>query len=86
MAIKSGQQATTTSAVALPSAAFTSGPVTLKAPSVNAAPIEIGPSGVTVGSGFVLEPGDSVTLPLTNLNQLYLIGDNTSDKITWVGL
>jgi hypothetical protein len=85
MAVKTGQQATTTSAAALPSVAFSYGPVTMKAPSTNAAPVEIGPSGVTAGSGFVLEPGDSVTLAAPNLNQLYLIGANTSDKITWIG-
>lgn len=86
MAIKTGQQATTTSAVALPAAAFTAGPVTLKAPSANAAPIEIGASGVTAATGFVLQPGDSVTLAVTNLNQVYLIGANTTDKVTWIGL
>ena len=82
---KTGQQATTTNAVALPSAAFTGGPVTLHAPKANAAAIEIGASGVTTGSGFVLDPGDSVTLGVQNLNQLYLIGANTTDHVTWIG-
>lgn len=85
MSAKTGHQATTTSAVVLPSAAFSAGPVTLKAPSTNAGPIEIGASGVVVGKGFILEPSDSVTLAATNLNQIYLVGSNTTDVITWIG-
>ena len=85
MSAKTGQQATTTAAVALPAAAFSFGPVTLKAPKANVANIAIGASGVTLGTGFIMEPGDSVTLAATNLNQVYLIGANTSDKITWIG-
>lgn len=86
MSIKTGQQATTTSAAPLPAASITSGPVTLKAPSSNAAPIEIGGSGVTVGTGFVMNPGDLVQVSVQNLSNLYLIGANTSDKITWIGI
>lgn len=83
--LTTGQQATTTSAVILPAASFAAGPVTLKAPKANAAAIEIGKSGVALGKGFVLDPGDSVTLNIQNLNQVYLIGANTTDKITWIG-
>lgn len=85
MSVKTGQQATTTAAVILPSTVFASGPVVLKAPKGNAATIEIGAAGETVGNGYVLDPGDSITLGLTNLSQLYLIGANTTDKITWIG-
>lgn len=83
--LTTGQQATTTAAVVLPAASFASGPVTFKAPKANAAAIEIGKSGVTVGTGFVLDPGDSVTLNIGNLSQVYLIGANTTDKLTWIG-
>lgn len=83
---KTGQQATTTAAVDLPNVPFTAGPVTLKAPKGNAASIEIGAAGETTATGFVLDPGDSIQLGITNLNQLYLIGANTSDKITWIGI
>lgn len=85
MTIKTGQQATTASAVDLPSVAFASGLVTLKAPKGNAAAIDIGGSGVTLGNGFTLDPGDSVTVNVLNLNVLYLVGANTTDKITWIG-
>lgn len=83
--IKTGQQATTASAVDLPNVAFATGLVTLKAPSTNAAPIEIGQAGVTTGTGFILEPNDSVQVSVLNLSAIYLIGTNTTDKITWIG-
>lgn len=83
--LSTGQQTTTTAAAVLPAAIFAAGPVTLKAPKANAAAIEIGKSGVTVGTGFVLDPGDSVTLNIGNLSQVYVIGANTTDKLTWIG-
>lgn len=85
MTIKTGQQATTTAAVDLPSVSFVAGPATLKAAKANAAPIEVGVLGETVGTGFILDPGDIIQLPVANLGQLYLIGANTSDKLTWIG-
>lgn len=85
MTVKTGQQATTTAAAPLPNVSFVAGPATLKAPKGNAATIEIGVSGETVGNGFILDPGDIIQLPVSNLQALYLIGANTSDKITWIG-
>lgn len=85
MSAKTGQQATTTSAAALPNVAFSVGPVLLKAPKGNAAAIEIGALGETAGTGFVLDPGDIVQLALSNMNQLYLVGANTTDHLTWIG-
>ena len=82
--IISGAQATTASAVALPSYALTS-QVTLKAPKANAASVEIGVAGLTTGTGFVLDPGDQITLHITNLNLLEMIGANTTDHLTWIG-
>lgn len=85
MAAKAGQQTVTTSAAALPQVSFTAGPVTLKAPKANAAAIEIGPTGETASTGFVMDPGDQVTLACANLAALSVVGANTSDKITWIG-
>lgn len=85
MSIKTGQQATTTGAVPLPSVTFSSGPVTIKAPKANTNPVEIGGSTVTVGTGYVLDPGESIQLGITNLDVLYLIGAGTSDHVTWIG-
>ena len=85
MTVKTGQQATTTSAAALPNVSFLAGPATLKAPKSNAATIEIGVVDETTGTGFILDPGDIIQIPVTNLSALYLIGANTSDKLTWIG-
>lgn len=85
MTVKTGQQTTTTSAVELPSVSFVAGPLTLKALKGNVAAIEVGLIGETVGTGFVLDPGDIIQLPVANLGALYLIGANTLDKITWIG-
>jgi hypothetical protein len=85
MTVKTGQQLTTTSAAELPAVAFVAGPVTLKAPKGNAETIEVGVVGETAGNGFILDPGDIIQLPVANLGSLYVIGANTSDKITWIG-
>lgn len=81
---KTGQQTTTASLVQLPSVTFTR-QVTLTAPSTNTQALAIGPAGTTLSTGYRLTPGASVMLPISNLNQLYLIGANTSDVLTWIG-
>jgi hypothetical protein len=78
----SGRQGVTASAVALP--AQPCNQVTLKALAGNTAPAMIGPAGVTAGNGFELSPGQSVTVSLSNLNQLYIIG-TAGDKVSWLG-
>ncbi len=83
-AVFSGQRTTTAAAVVLPTQAASSR-IILTAPSTNVAAVDLGPAGVTTGTGYQLLPGQSVTLPLPNLNLLYLVGANTSDKITWIG-
>ena len=81
-----GTKTTTTAAVQLSAQAVTSG-VFFTAPSTNAAAIEIGPVGLTTANGYRLAPGaTSPSIPLSNLNQFYLIGANTSDVLTWVGI
>lgn len=80
-----GSQLVTAAAVRLPSQAVVQR-VTLSAPTTNIAPIELGASGVSVSTGFALNPGQQVTLPYSgNLSSLYIIGANTVDKITWIG-
>lgn len=83
-ALSAGVQATTTAAVRMANFAFIS-QVTLHAPASNVAVLTAGASGVTQGVGYVMEPGSSLTLPIQNLNMLYLIGANTTDKLTWIG-
>lgn len=82
--VKANAQATTTDAVALPSTIFASR-VVLKAPLANAAPVAIGPAGVKLNTGFILDPGDQVTLSIPDLKQIYLVGANTTDTLTWIG-
>ena len=80
-----GSQKTTAAAVRLPAQVVVQ-TVTLSAPSTNVAPVEIGASGVTVSTGFALNPGQQIALPFTgNLNTLYIIGANTTDAVTWIG-
>jgi len=83
--IKTGQKTTTALAVQLPSVSFATGLVSIKAPSDNQAALAIGSSGVNLLTGFLLYPGESVEVSVLNLNSLYLIGNNGTDKITWIG-
>jgi hypothetical protein len=61
----------------------------VSAPSNNSQKIVLGNSGVTntvdgTGNGFILEPGDKVTLPVTNVNVLYING-TSGDKVSYAG-
>ena len=62
--------------------------VTVKAAADNSGTIYIGNSDVTAGStaatdGFPLEPGESITLPVSNSNLLYAIGSANNQKVFW---
>lgn len=76
-------QATTTGAVRLPAFPITT-QVTIHALKTNTNQVTLGNVGVTQGVGFILDPDDSITLPISNLNLLYLIGAGTADKISWI--
>lgn len=76
-------QSTTAAAVRLPAFPITT-QVTIHALKTNTNPVTLGNAGVTNGVGFILDPDDSITLPLSNLNLLYLIGAGTADKISWI--
>lgn len=83
-AVTTGGQTTTVAAVRLTAFPLTT-QVTIHASKANTADIAIGPAGVSLLTGYLLSPGESVTLPIPNVNLLYLIGLNTADKITWIG-
>lgn len=83
-ALTASQQTTTAAAVRMATFALTT-QVTLHANKANAADVAVGPSGVSLTTGYLLSPGESVTLPIQNVNLLYLIGANTSDKVSWIG-
>jgi hypothetical protein len=78
----SAVQISTTSVVA-------SSGVTLRSSLSNNATIYIGPSTVTAGTaaatdGIPLNPGESITMPLNNLNLLYAIATATGQEIFWM--
>jgi len=57
----------------------------------NAASVYLGKSTATVAdgttdatTGIELAPGDSIVLELYNLNELYIIGANATDDITYI--
>lgn len=87
----SGEVQGVTSATQLPSVAGKL--AVLKARLSNTGNVYIGAAGVTIPnnttdttSGLELTPGDSVILPIANLNQLYRICDNTTDGLTYMVL
>lgn len=84
VAVTTGGQTTTAAAVRMAASPLTT-QVTIHASKANVADVAIGPAGVSLVTGYLLSPGDSVTLQVPNTNLLYLIGANTSDKITWIG-
>lgn len=57
--------------------------IVVKALATNVADVWIGGSGVTVGNGFELEPGAALVFTVVNLNTLYVIGANHTDKVCW---
>ena len=78
-----GQQTSNTSAVQLSATSTvpTNG-IVIEALIANAAVVYIGGSGVTTSTGFQLSPGQSLTLTC-NLNTIYVIGSNATDKVCW---
>lgn len=87
----SGEVQGVTSATRLPDVAGRL--AVLKARATNIGNVYIGASGVTIPnnvtdttSGIEIGPGESVVLPIANLNQLYRICDTTSDVLTYMVL
>lgn len=79
----SGQQAVTTSAVAL---ATNSAKGACVRSSINSTvTVYLGPSGVTTSTGHELNPGDSVCLPVSNTNLLFAISTSTGGTVTFLG-
>ena len=64
------------------SIAMTNG-VVIQALSTNTASVFIGNSSVTTANGFELTAGSSLTISPSNINLVYVIGSNATDKICW---
>lgn len=90
-AVVAGQAivATAGTAVALPANAGLKG-VTIKALSTNTGKITVGPSGVTnaingTGNGFILNPGDSISLAIDNSNKIFINSDVSGSGVSFGG-
>lgn len=79
-----GQTTSNTSATQLSasSVAMTNG-VVIQALSTNTASVFIGNSSVTTSNGFELTAGSSLTISPSNINLVYVIGSNATDKVCW---
>lgn len=82
-AFVAGQQAVTGTAAALPSTVLTR-PACIVAPATNSLTVYLGPSGETTSTGFPLPPGASLCgLPVSNLNQVFVIASTTGSSVAW---
>jgi len=80
--VLSGQQAVTGSAVAL--GTNTTKTACVKALIGNTINVYVGPSGITTSTGMELAPGQSVCLPVTNTNLLFVIASTTGASVSWI--
>lgn len=82
---KTGQQAVTASAVALPYMEVTAS--CIKAPSTNTSPavIFVGfSSAVTTSTGYPLAADDSTCLAVRNMNQIYVVASGAGSNVAWL--
>jgi hypothetical protein len=79
-----GQTTSNTVAVQLTASSIvpTNG-VLIEALKANISTVYIGGSGVTTSTGFELQAGQAMSLAPTNINILYVIGSNNTDKVCW---
>lgn len=82
--IYSGQQTCTTGAVALPSQALVNG-IVITAGTENVGTIEIGPSSVSLVTGYDLQPGQSISFGVSDLSAIYMLCLNSTDAVTFTG-
>ena len=69
----------------LPNNVLISG-LTLLAPNTNSGTIYVGTSSVSSATGFPLVAGSMLQMAITNANQIWMIGTNTSDKLAGIGV
>jgi len=58
--------------------------VVVKALAANTATVLVGPSGVETGTGFELSAGESVSVYVDNLADLYVISGSASQKVCYL--
>jgi hypothetical protein len=78
-----GQKTSATSATQISSTSTvpTNG-IIVQALSTNTASVYVGGSGVISSTGFELQSGQSISFT-ANLNTLYVVGSNSTDKVCW---
>jgi hypothetical protein len=76
-----GQQAVTGTAAALPSNAARS--VCVQALQANSINVYVGTTGVTIGSGLELQPGQSTCQPVNNSSLIFVVGSTTGASVAW---
>lgn len=69
----------------LPNQVLMSG-LTILAPTTNTGTIYVGTSTVSSTNGFPLVAGAMLALSITNPNQIWMIGTNTSDILAGIGV
>jgi len=82
-AVFSGQVSVVTNPTVLGANTLKSG-VTVKALSTNTTPIFVGPSGVNVGSGYELSPGEGIFIEASNSNMVGCIANATGQTLCFM--
>lgn len=60
------------------------GKLAIRADSGNAGSIYVGDSGVSSSNGFVLDPGESVSISVADVSTIYIDADNNGDGVSWL--
>ena len=78
------QQTVNLVAIQLPTGACLNG-FNLKSANTNAGNLWVGGAGVTASNGYQLVAGESVFVPIDNLNKIFVIGDTSNQKLQYLG-
>ena len=58
--------------------------VTIKADASNANNVFVGRINVSATTGFVLDAGEEIFIPIRSLNKVHLIADAVDQKVHWI--
>jgi len=82
--IYSAQKTCAVTAAALTAHALVNG-VVLSSLSTNTGTVYVGPSGVTVSTGYPLVPGEKISYGVTNTSAVFIICTNATDVVAVTG-
>lgn len=60
--------------------------LTVKALRTNSGNVFVGGSGVTSSNGFILSPGDSVSLDIDDVAVVFIDVESNGDGVSWLGV